>query len=146
MEFSEPTLAIDRQRYREAAVKMVVDFAPTHFVTFAFNNSVTAEEAEADLAKFKQWLCRAISGKRNRDVERLPHIAMIEHEASNLHVHAAFRVSKRWRKRFERHAPRLWQKLREAGSLNIQSVYDVENLAGYITKEMRPHESHRLLV
>ena len=146
MEYSEPTLAIDRKRYRAGVVEMVVDFAPTHFVTFAFNNEVSADEAEADCTKFKQWLCRAISGKRGRDGARLPHIGIIEHETSNLHVHAVFRVSKRWRKRFERHAPRLWNKLRQAGSLDIQSAYDVENLADYITKELRPHESHRLLV
>jgi len=130
MEHSEPTLAIGRERYRAGLVEMVSDFAPTHFLTFAFNNEVSADEAEADLAKFKQWLCRAISGKRDRDGERLP----------------VFRVSKRWRKRFERHAPRLWNKLRKAGSLNMQAAYDVENLADYITKEIRPQHSHRLLV
>ena len=58
MEYSEPTLAIDRKRYRAGVVEMVVDFAPTHFVTFAFNNEVSADEAEAAsmMAVFVEWL------------------------------------------------------------------------------------------
>lgn len=146
MEFSIPTLAVDQMCYRAAAIKMMIEFAPTHFLTFAFNSAVSTPDAEADLAKFKQWLHRSITGKRGCDGSALEHIAAIEHEATNLHIHAVFRVPAEWCERFELHAPRIWAKLRKAGSLDLKPAYDLDGLARYMTKELRPHESHRLLV
>lgn len=146
MEFSEPTLAIDRTSYRAAVIQMMTEFVPTHFLTFAFNSDVSVASADAELRKFKQWLFRAMTGKRNCDGSALEHIATIEHEATNLHIHAVFRVPNEWQQRFEQQAPRVWEKLRNAGSLNIQSVYSAAGVADYITKEMKPNASHRLLV
>lgn len=146
MEFSEPTLAFDRDIYRAATIKMMTDFAPTHFLTFAFNSDVSATTATAKLSQFKQWLYRAITGKRGCDGSALEHIATIEHEATNLHIHAVFRVPVEWQERFEQHGRHIWAKLWAAGSLDIKHIYDPAGIAGYITKELRPHESHRLLV
>ena len=125
---------------------MMVDFAPTHFVTFVFNAAVTARMAEADLIKFRLWLHRALTGKRGGPGDDLPYIATLEHENSNLHIHALFRVGPIQSASFAQHAPAIWAKLRKYGNLDVQTVFDAAGVAAYMTKELRPTESHKLLL
>lgn len=146
MNFSQPTLAINVERYRAGVAEMMTGFKPTHFVTLVFNAAVTAKMAEADLCKFRLWMHRKITGKSNGPGIELPYIATLEHENSNLHIHALFRVPSEFGEPFSQHAAAVWAKLRMAGNVDVQAVHDVLGVSQYITKELKPTESHRLLL
>lgn len=146
MEFSLPTLAIDADRYRAGVTKMMAEFQPTYFVTFVFNAAVTAKMAEADLKKFRLWLHRKITGQQGGPGTALPYIATLEHEQSNLHIHALFRVEPDLRPAFVQSAEVVWSKLRKSGNIDIQVIHDAEGVGKYMTKELRPAESHKLLL
>ena len=147
MEFSQPTLAIDRDRYRADLATMITDFQPTHFVTFVFNAAVTAHMAKADFARFRMWVIRKLTGVRNAvDQIDLPFIGTIEHENSNLHLHVLIRLPADLGAGFDQCAPRMWKNLRKAGNLDIKPVYDALGVAHYIVKELNPSEDHRLLL
>ncbi len=147
MNFSQPTPAIERGRYRAELAKMIADFQPTHFVTFVFNVAVTAHIAQADFARFRMWVVRKLTGVRSAvDQVDLPFIGAIEHESDNLHLHVLFRLSADLAAGFEQYAPHMWKRLRQAGNLDIKPVYDAMGAARYIVKELNPSEDHRLVL
>lgn len=133
-------------RYRAGLISTMTAFAPTLFVTFVFNRAITISKAEGELTKFRRWVYRSATGKRRGPGGEMPYMAAVEHEDTNLHIHALFNVPSDLIPRFEQHGPRLWQKIMKSGNLDIQAVSDVTGVAHYITKELTTGTSHQLLL
>lgn len=133
-------------RYRAGLISTMTAFNPTLFVTFVFNRAITISKAEAELTKFRCWVHRSVTGKRGGPGDKLPYVATVEHEGTNLHIHALFRVPSDCIPRFVQHGPRLWQKIMRSGNLDVQIISDVGGVAHYITKELTTGTSHQLLL
>ncbi|HEX7853468.1 MAG TPA: hypothetical protein VF503_07200 [Sphingobium sp.] len=136
------------EKYRAECIRWMADFTPDLFVTFAFNRSISMDEAQAIFEKFHGYLDRKLIGRAflRRPDKRTDYIATIEKPDTNIHIHALFKMSKIQKLRFCLIADRIWETLVKGGNLNIQTVHCAEGVANYITKELRPETSDRLLL
>jgi hypothetical protein len=126
----------------------MTDFDPTLFVTFVFNHQIGIEEARQALEKFHGQLDRKLVGRaflRNPD-KRSTYIATIEKPDANIHIHALFKLTEAQKLQFALVANEIWGRLIRGGNLDIQPVHCVEGVADYITKELKPETSDRLLL
>ena len=137
-----------REKFRSECIRWIADFQPTLFVTFAFNREISSEGARRTLEHFHKRLDEKFLGKAalRRPDERSVYIATIEKPDTNLHVHALFKLSPIHQLSFALVAEGIWAKLVPAGNLDIKPVSCVKGVAAYITKELRPETSERLLL
>ncbi|MBA4781328.1 hypothetical protein [Blastomonas sp.] len=137
-----------RDNYRSECIRWLSEFAPDLFVTFVFNRWITMDEAQRTFEEFHCRLDRKLLGRSfiERPDERTDYRATIEKPDTNIHIHALFRMTAEQKSRFSVEAPAIWTKLVEAGSLDIQPVHHSEGVAQYITKELRPETSDRILL
>ncbi len=136
------------EKFRSECIRWIADFQPTLFVTFAFNREITCDGARRTLEHFHKRLDEKFLGKAalRRPDERSVYIATIEKPDTNLHVHALFKLSPTHQLRFALVAEDIWAKLVPAGNLDVKPVSYVDGVAAYITKELRPETSERLLL
>jgi hypothetical protein len=112
------------------------------FVTLNFNGEKTIAGARHD---FQQWLARLdreFLGHNwcRRADKRTFAIGIVENPWTNLHIHALVKLPARasalpppsQSEIMQRH----WRKLRPSGSSDRQRIYDLERLAGYMTKQI----------
>lgn len=136
------------ERYRAECIRWMADFEPSLFVTFVFNSQISSHGAHRTLEEFHKRLDAKLVGRaalRKLD-KRSVYIATIEKPHANLHIHALFKVSDLQRVRFGLVADDIWSKLAPAGNLDFKPVFFADGAAGYITKELRPDTSERLLM
>lgn len=135
------------EKYRAECIRWMTEFEPDLFVTFAFNRWVSMDEAQRTFEEFHHRLDMKLVGRAalRRPNERTVYIATIEKPETNIHVHALFKMTAEQKARFGEIAPAIWTKLVKAGNLDIKAVHYAEGAARYITKELRPHTSDRLL-
>lgn len=134
-------------RYRKAVVQMIVDFRPNVFITLAFNRDTNLEAARAKLTEFHKRLDKSVFGRNwwRRAESRSAYIAVVEHPDSNLHLHIALRLPPDRFFVVLGCAAKIWGKLVPSGSVAVSETYDVPRLAEYMTKEMFPPSTDRLL-
>lgn len=138
----------ESEKYRAECIRWMTELRPDLFVTFVFNRSIGLDEAQRNFEEFHARLDRKLLGRSylDRPAERTVYIATIEKPDANIHIHALFKVTAAQRMCFGEVAPAIWVKLVEAGNLDIKPIHCAEGAARYITKELRPHTSDRLLV
>ncbi|GGD86999.1 hypothetical protein GCM10011515_03110 [Tsuneonella deserti] len=126
----------------------MAEFEPSLFVTFVFNTPISIDGARRKLEEFHKRLDDKLAGRAalRRPERRSVYIATIEKPDTNLHIHALFKISELQRLRFYLTADEIWMKLAPAGNLDIKPVFYAEGAASYITKELRPETSERLLL
>lgn len=136
------------EKYQAECIRWMTDFDPDLFVTFAFNRTISMDEAQATFEKFHGHLDRKLVGRAflRRPDERTRYIATVEKPDTNIHIHALFKMTDIQKLRFCLIADGLWAELVKGGNLDIQAVHLVKGVAGYITKELRPETSDRLLL
>lgn len=136
------------ETYRAACIRWIAEFGPNLFVTFAFNRDIGTDEAQALFEKFHGHLDRRLVGRAflRRPEKRTDYIATIEKPDINIHIHALFRMTAVQKLRFSLIARDLWEGLVKGGGLDIQTVHGAGGVANYITKELRPETSDRLLL
>jgi hypothetical protein len=136
------------EKYRAECVKWMTDFTPDLFVTFAFNRPISMDRAQKLFEDFHLRLDRKLIGRaafRRPDL-RTTYIATIEKPRANLHIHALFRMTAEQKARFVEVALAIWKELVEQGNLDIKPVYYAEGAGRYVTKELKPETSDRLLL
>mgnify|MGYP001162531330 CR=1 FL=1 len=148
MKSGTPTLTDSREKFRSQCIRWIADFQPTIFVTFVFNREITSDGARSALEHFHKRLDEKFLGKSalRKPNERSVYIATIEKPDTNLHIHALFKLSPVNQQRFATIAAEIWAKLAPAGNLDIQPVSYAEGVAAYITKDLHPETSERLLL
>ncbi|MDX3911438.1 MAG: hypothetical protein QHC67_16750 [Sphingobium sp.] len=136
------------EKYRVECVRWMTDFNPDLFVTFVFNRGISMDEAQRTFEKFHGYIDRRMIGRAflRRPDKRSNYIATIEKPDTNIHIHALFKMSGIQRLRFGLIADGIWETLVKGGNLDIQVVHCAEGVADYITKELRPQTSDRLLL
>ncbi len=137
-----------RERYREECIRWMTNFKPDLFVTFVFNRGIGMDEAQATLERFHGHLDRKLIGRAflRRPKKRTIYIATIEKPDTNIHIHALFKMTGMQKLRFCLIADGIWEEMAKGGNLDIQAVHGAEGVANYITKELRPETSDRLLL
>jgi hypothetical protein len=140
--------AISTPAYRDGLREMICSHDPTHFVTLAFNRDIQLEPAEKALRAFHARLDRAVLGPRllNSGVKRSKYIALAENVDTNFHFHAAFIIAPDSSSAYVHTMPGIWEKLMPGGSIDVQQVTFAGGLAGYITKQITPSSSERLII
>ncbi|MEG8018785.1 hypothetical protein [Sphingomonas sp. LR55] len=136
------------EKYRVECVRWMTDFNPDLFVTFVFNRGIGMDEAQVALEKFHGHLDRKLIGRAflRRPEKRTNYIATIEKPDTNIHIHALFKMTGIQKLRFCLIADGIWESMVKGGNLDIQAVHNAEGVADYITKELRPQTSDRLLL
>lgn len=137
-----------REKYRAECIRWMTEFGPDLFVTFVFNRSISMDEAQAMFEKFHGHLDRKLVGRAflRRPNERTQYIATVEKPDTNIHIHALFKMTVVQKLRFCLISSCIWEGLAKGGNLDIQAVHGAEGVANYITKELRPETSDRLLL
>lgn len=138
---------IDASLYRSALMKMIVDSEPDFFVTLVFNRDVTLEDAKADAHHLFARIDRVTVGRswHKRPEMRASYMGLAENLDSNLHLHLAVRVHPDRHAMFEATARTLWLERVRSGSIDVQSIYDADGLADYMTKQITPAECDRII-
>lgn len=139
---------ISRGDYRNECIKLMTGLQPNLFVTLAFNRRISMNEAQIVLEKFHAFMDRKIVGRAflRRPEKRSTYIAMIEKPDANIHIHALFKMTPMQRLRFCLTADAVWKKLFPGGNVDLLHVYCAQGAADYITKELQPQTSDRLLL
>lgn len=134
--------------YRAECIRWMTDFGPDLFVTFVFNRSISADRAQEQFERFHGHLDRKLVGRAflRRPSQRSSYIATIEKPEANLHIHALFKMRPLQKLRFHLEARDIWAKLVDGGNLDIQPISCARGAASYITKDLRPDRSDRLLL
>lgn len=134
--------------FRSECIRWMADFEPSLFVTFVFNRQVSSQGANRTLEEFHKRLDAKLVGRAalRKPDKRSVYIATIEKPHANLHIHALFKMSDLQRVRFGLVAADIWAKLAPAGNLDFKPVFYADGAAAYITKELRPDTSERLLM
>ncbi|MBV2150149.1 hypothetical protein KRZ98_18055 [Sphingobium sp. AS12] len=136
------------EKYRAECIRWMTEFKPDLFVTFVFNRGINIDEAQRTFEKFHGYIDRKLIGRAflRRPDKRSSYIATVEKPDTNIHIHALFRMSDIQKLRFCLIADGIWETLVKGGNLDIQVVHCAEGVADYITKELRPQTSDRLLL
>lgn len=113
---------------------------PNTFITLATNQHMPADRLKKNIGAFFGRMDRWYLGHTWLDqpkTMRTDGIGFIEHSSSNIHAHMLVRFEKgnNWGRALK--GKHFWNQLCESGSIDVQPVNSIENLAGYCTKEMR---------
>lgn len=148
MKFPDSKPLPKAELYRSEAIRWMAEFKPALFVTFVFNSQTSIDGARRRLEEFHKRLDGKLVGRRalHKPDERSVYIATVEKPDTNLHIHALFKLSDLQAVRFGLVANKIWAKLAPAGNLDIKPVCYAEGAAAYITKDLRPNTSERLLL
>ena len=140
--------AIHRSAYRSDCIKWMADYDPTIMATFVFNRRVSIIDAQILFERFHGQLDRVLVGRafERKPEKRSLYFANIEKPTVHIHIHALFKMTKLQELRFHLVAHDLWKKITTFGHVDIRHVFDAEGAADYITKELRPETSDRLLL
>lgn len=138
----------NQSEYREACVKFMTEFDPVMMATFVFNRTTSIDEALIAFERFHGQLDRRLVGRafQRRPEKRSTYIATIEKPTRNIHIHALFKMTKLQELRFHLVAKDLWKEITTFGHIDARRVWDAKGVADYITKELRPDTSDRLLL
>ncbi|MBX9882868.1 MAG: hypothetical protein K2X73_12935 [Sphingomonas sp.] len=136
------------EKYRADCIRWMADYGPDLFVTFVFNRWISMDEAQRTFEEFHGRFDKKLLGRSymDRPDERTTYIATIEKPDTNIHIHALFKMTAEQKERFGEIAVPIWKKLVKAGNLDIKPVHCPEGAARYVTKELRPETSDRLLM
>ena len=136
------------EKFRAECIRWMTAFDPDLFVTFVFNREIGMDEAQTTLERFHGELDRKLVGRAflRKSEKRSTYIATVEKPEANIHIHALFKMTAMQKLRFYLVADEIWGKLAKAGNLDVQPVSYAEGVADYITKELRPETSDRLLL
>lgn len=139
---------LNQSEYREACAKWMTEFDPLMMATFVFNRSMSIDEAQIAFERFHGQLDRRLVGRafQRRPEKRSTYIATIEKPTRNIHIHALFKMTKLQELRFHLVAEHLWKKITISGHIDARRVFDAEGVADYISKELRPDTSDRVLL
>ncbi len=135
-------------RHRAALKDMIVEAAPTLFITLAFNRKTSAAVAAKFLKDFDARMASATLGKFwvKRVSERPKYIAVIENAKTNLHLHLAVTCTPQQSAIIAAITEPAWVKLVPAGTVDVQAVYDEAGLGSYMSKQYSAdHQDHLLL-
>lgn len=135
-------------RHRAALKDMIVEAAPTLFITLAFNRKTSAAVAARFLTLFDARMASATIGKFwvKRVSERPKYIAVIENAKTNLHLHLAVTCTPQQSAIIAEMTEPAWAKLVPAGTVDVQAVYDEAGLGSYMSKQYSAdHQDHLLL-
>lgn len=144
----QTTPAITTEAYKAGLVKLAIDIKPSIFASFAFNRSMTPNDAKATLRKFHAQLEYARLGRNwlKKEDQRSRYIATIEHVDSNLHIHAVFGLpSEDWHI-FGREAQRIWAGLVAGGTTKFRIIQNMMTDVEYVLKDIAPNQSDMLLL
>ena len=143
-----PAPFTQREKYQSECIRWITSFEPDLFVTFAINHAISMDQAQKLFEDFHLRLDAKLVGRAmmRRPDQRTDYIATIEKPDTNLHIHALFRMTAEQKARFGEVAPVIWAKLAKAGNIDIKPVHYAEGAARYITKELGPDTSDRLLL
>lgn len=136
------------EKYRVDCISWMTEFEPDLFVTFAFNRPINMDRAQKLFEDFHLRLDAKLVGRAmfRRPEQRTDYIATIEKPDKNLHIHALFRMTAEQKEQFGTIAPAIWKELCKAGNVDIKQVHYAEGVARYVTKELKPETSDRLLL
>jgi len=135
-------------RHRAALKDMIVEAAPTLFITLAFNRKTSAAVAAKFLKDFDARMASATLGRFwvERVSERPKYIAVIENAKTNLHLHLAVTCTPQQSAIIAEMTEPAWVKLVPAGTVDVQAVYDEGGLGSYMSKQYSAdHQDHLLL-
>lgn len=135
-------------RHRAALKDMIVEAAPTLFITLAFNRKTSPAVAARFLTAFDARMASATLGKFwvKRISERPKYIAVIENAKTNLHLHLAVTCTPQQSAIIAKMTEPAWEKLVPAGTVDVQAVYDEAGLGSYMSKQYSAdHQDHLLL-
>lgn len=135
-------------RYRAALQDMIVEAAPTLFITLAFNRKTSVAVAAKFLKDFDARMASATLGKFwvKRVSERPKYIAVIENAKKNLHLHLAVTCTPQQSAIIAAITEPAWVKLVPSGTVDVQAVYDEGGLGSYMSKQYSAdHQDHLLL-
>ncbi|PZO01659.1 MAG: hypothetical protein DCF29_14910 [Alphaproteobacteria bacterium] len=135
-------------RYRAALQDMIVEAAPTLFITLAFNRKTSSAVAARLLAVFDARVARATVGRFwvERVSERPKYIAVVENAKKNLHLHLVVTCTPAQAAIIIRMAEPAWAAIVPAGSADIRVVYNEAGLGSYMSKQAAPEHEDRLLL
>lgn len=142
------TTAVPRSEYRAALIRWIANLKPSLYVTFVFNSAISPRSAEDRLNAFLARMDRTLLGPKwlEKPNDRARFIGFVEKAETNIHIHAVFDLPTKQDRAFVEAAPAIWRKLASAGNLDIQTVTYAEGVADYITKEIRPESSAKMLL
>lgn len=130
----------NREQLREEYIALAVSMQPNFYVTLVTNDFGSVAEITRKLGKFCAMVDRSLIGHRWNtapEQKRLDGLFFIEHASSNIHVHGLLRIPEARDTDMALLVERKWNRLTEAGSTNLQSIYEAVGVAEYVTKEMR---------
>lgn len=133
------------REFNKALIDFLVDFEGNFFVTFVYNRPIGYDIAITKVERFQAIVDRKILGSQwlKRRLLRTQFLALAENTSSNLHFHVLFKIPNEIPRFLER-ADAIWDKLMPSGDLDIQEIYNAEDLAEYMSKQMHPGRSYRL--
>jgi hypothetical protein len=139
--------------YRNALVDLAVRLRPDFFLTLQPNRPfpVLVDDAKRNLRHFIAQLDRKLLGPRWSKIPeqyRTAYLAVPEGRRTRpgvdafdgLHHHVLLRLPSRVDPRssvLQSLAPAVWKRCVPSGSTDIQAIYDLSNLAGYVTKRFQ---------
>lgn len=136
----EQNTKAQRERLRDAYIKLGNDMQPNAFVTLATNDYGDVLEMTRLIGEYLAMMDRALLGRKWSQfpaAQRTDGIFMIEHTKTNIHAHGLVSFPNADKYDLEVLTLSKWNKLTEAGTIDFQSIYDTQTCAEYCTKEMR---------
>ena len=142
------TPAITTATYRAGVLKMIFDIKPAIFASFAFNRTITPNDARATLRKFHARLEHARLGRnwQKMNDQRSRYIATIEHPDMNLHIHAVFAVPGQDWHVFGQAARPIWEKLVPGGTTEFRIIGSMMSDVEYLLKDIAPDKADMLII
>lgn len=109
-------------------------------LTFNFNWETNANGAKKRISRWLHEVDRAILGRkfdREHRQQRSQLIGVFEHESSNFHVHAFFRIARGSKSLSNADLDRIWRNIVPGGSLWFKLPEDPKGWFDYSTKDFR---------
>jgi len=126
-----------RKVLRKQWAEFIAERRPKHVATFVFNRRISVWRALELLERFAERMVEAALNQetaRHRNTKFVV-LAFPEHMNSNLHYHAAIRMSQRFIRTWRQRADAIWAELCPSGDILLQEVWGFEGAAGYAIKE-----------
>ena len=134
--------AIYRQKYRLELEQWLATLKFDRFVTLNFNRDTTPAGARRMLGLFLARLDRRFLGRRwcRKGPERTFGVAVLENQATNLHIHLAMRLPASAAAlsfgEQQLYLESTWNQLVAGGQCHVQAVYDRAGVAHCMVKQL----------
>jgi hypothetical protein len=125
----------------------LVEFAPTYLVTFNFNAEITlfsAHRAMRDTFKRVEHKRNGRNWAKRPKNHRLRAVGLMENVNSNGHCHALVSVTGDWDRALMHEGPKIWERIRPGGQMDVRRVWDMAGIAAYVTKQIHMSNRHDL--